>query len=59
MGFSDYVLTKYFLCTAHKPKIIVNPNGDADGWSNENISYAWYRIDGNNAGDTVNLGFNG
>ena len=28
MGFSDYVLTKYFLCTAHKPKIIVNPNGE-------------------------------
>lgn len=28
MGFSDYVLTKYFLCTAHKPKIIINPNGE-------------------------------
>ena len=28
MGFSQYVLTKYFLCTAHKPKIIVNPNGE-------------------------------
>ena len=28
MGFSDYVLAKYFLCTAHKPKIIVNPNGE-------------------------------
>ena len=28
MGFSDYVLTKYFLCTSHKPKIIVNPNGE-------------------------------
>ena len=28
MGFSDYVLTKYFLCTAHTPKIIVNPNGE-------------------------------
>ena len=28
MGFSEYVLTKYFLCTAHKPKIIVNPNGE-------------------------------
>ena len=28
MGFSDYVLTKYFLCTTHKPKIIVNPNGE-------------------------------
>ena len=28
MGFSDYVLTKYFLCTAHKPKIIVSPNGE-------------------------------
>ena len=28
MGFSDYVLTKYFLCTAHKTKIIVNPNGE-------------------------------
>lgn len=28
MGFSDYVLTKYFLCTAHKPQIIVNPNGE-------------------------------
>lgn len=28
MGFSDYILTKYFLCTAHKPKIIVNPNGE-------------------------------
>ena len=29
MGFSDYVLTKYFLCSSHKPKIIVNPN---DRW---------------------------
>lgn len=28
VGFSDYVLAKYFLCTAHKPKIIVNPNGE-------------------------------
>ena len=28
MGFSDYVLTKYFLCTPHMPKIIVNPNGE-------------------------------
>ena len=28
MGFSDYVLTKYFLCTSNKPKIIVNPNGE-------------------------------
>jgi S-adenosylmethionine synthetase len=28
MGFSDYVLTKYFLCTANKPKIIINPNGE-------------------------------
>lgn len=28
MGFSDYVLTKYFHCTSHKPKIIVNPNGE-------------------------------
>ena len=28
MGFSEYVLTKYFLCTAHKPHIIVNPNGE-------------------------------
>ena len=28
MGFSDYVLTKYFLCAAHKPQIIVNPNGE-------------------------------
>ena len=28
MGFSQYVLTKYFLCTPHMPKIIVNPNGE-------------------------------
>ena len=28
MGFSQYVLAKYFLCTVHKPKIIVNPNGE-------------------------------
>lgn len=28
MGFSDHVFTKYFLCTANKPKIIVNPNGE-------------------------------
>lgn len=28
MGFSDYVLTKFFLCTTNKPKIIVNPNGE-------------------------------
>lgn len=28
MGFSDYVLTKYFLCTPHMPKITVNPNGE-------------------------------
>ncbi len=28
MGFSQYVLAKYFLCAVHKPKIIVNPNGE-------------------------------
>lgn len=28
MRFSTYILAKYFLCTAHKPKIIVNPNGE-------------------------------
>jgi len=28
MGFSEDVLTKYFHCAGHKPKIIVNPNGE-------------------------------
>ena len=28
MGFSQYVLAKYFLCAVHKPRIIVNPNGE-------------------------------
>ena len=28
MGFSDNVLNKFFLCTDHKPRIIVNPNGE-------------------------------
>lgn len=28
MGFSDDVFTNHFLCTAKKPQIIVNPNGE-------------------------------
>jgi len=27
MGFSDNVFTNHFLCTSHKPQIVVNPNG--------------------------------
>ena len=28
MGLSDHVFTNYFLCPAHKPRIVVNPNGE-------------------------------
>ncbi len=47
--------SEYYAC----PGSTVALNANADGWVNENISYAWYKINGTNAGDTVNLGFTG
>lgn len=47
--------SEYYAC----PGSTVALNANADGWENENITYAWFKINGNNVGDTVNLNFSG